>query len=68
VLAAAMQGPLAAVVLIIELTGRADTLIVPILLAVTTATVVARILRAPSIYSARLADPKAATRAPQTSG
>lgn len=55
VLAAAMQGPLAAVVLMLELTRHADGLMVPMLLAVTEATVVARILRAPSIYSARLA-------------
>ena len=54
VLAAAMQGPLAAIVLLLELTHRADALMVPVLLAVVGATVVARILGAPSIYSARL--------------
>jgi CIC family chloride channel protein len=54
VLGAAMQGPLAAVVLLLELTHRADSLMVPILLAVVEATVLARILGAPSIYSARL--------------
>jgi chloride channel protein, CIC family len=54
VLAAAMQGPLAAVVLMLELTRAGDGLMVPILLAVTGATVVARRLGAPSIYSARL--------------
>jgi chloride channel protein, CIC family len=54
VLAAAMQGPLAAVVLLLELTHRSDALMVPILLAVVGATVVARILKAPSIYSARV--------------
>jgi H+/Cl- antiporter ClcA len=54
VLAAAMQGPLAAIVLMIELTRHADALMVPMLIAIVPATVVARIARAPSIYSARL--------------
>jgi H+/Cl- antiporter ClcA len=54
VLAAAMQGPLAATVLVIELAHHSDTLMVPLLLAVTEATIVARRLGAPSIYSARL--------------
>jgi chloride channel protein, CIC family len=54
VLGAAMQGPLAAVVLLLELTHHADALMVPILLAVVEATVLARVLGAPSIYSARL--------------
>ncbi len=54
VLSASMQGPLAAVVLLLELTHHADTLMVPILIAVVEATVLARVLGAPSIYSARL--------------
>ncbi len=54
VLGAAMQGPLAAVVLLLELTHHGDSLMVPELLAVVEATVVARLLGAPSIYSARL--------------
>ena len=54
VLAASMQGPLAAIVLTLELAHFTDTLIVPILLAVTAATVVARRLGLQSIYSARL--------------
>jgi H+/Cl- antiporter ClcA len=49
-----MQGPLAAIVLMIELTRHADALMVPMLIAIVPATVVARIARAPSIYSARL--------------
>ncbi|HEY2161237.1 MAG TPA: chloride channel protein [Solirubrobacteraceae bacterium] len=56
VLAASMQGPLSAVVLILELTHTADGLMVPILLAVAEATIVARVLGAPSIYSARLSE------------
>jgi CIC family chloride channel protein len=55
VLAAAMQGPLSAVVLMLELTRSTGSLTVPLLLAVGEATVVARVLGAPSIYSARLA-------------
>lgn len=54
VLGASMQGPLAAVVLLLELTRGSDALMVPILLAVVEATVLARILGASSIYSARL--------------
>ena len=54
VLAASMQGPLAAVVLLLELTHHGDALMVPVLLAVVEATVLARVLKAPSIYSARL--------------
>ncbi len=54
-LAAAMQGPLAGVVLVLELTRHFDALMVPTLLAVVEATVVSRRLGASSIYSARLA-------------
>jgi CIC family chloride channel protein len=54
VLGAATQGPLAAVVLLLELTHHADSLMVPILLAIVEATVLARVLGAPSIYSARI--------------
>jgi chloride channel protein, CIC family len=54
VLAASMQGPLAAIVLMLELTHHADGLMVPVLLAVAEATIVARLFGAPSIYSARL--------------
>ncbi len=53
-LAAAMQGPLSAVVLALELTRHTDALMVPTLLAVTEATILARRMGAPSIYSARL--------------
>ena len=57
VLAAAMQGPLSATVLMLELTHSTGSLTVPLLLAAGIATVVARLLGAPSIYSARLATP-----------
>ncbi len=54
VLAAGMQAPLAAVVLLLELTHKVDGLMVPMLIAVVEATVVSRLLKARSIYSARL--------------
>ncbi len=62
VLAASMQGPLAATVLMLELAHHTDMLMVPLLLAITLATIVARRLGAPSIYSARLDDPELAPR------
>jgi len=67
VLAAAMQGPLSATVLMLELTHSPGTLTVPLLLAVGLATAVARLLGSPSIYSARLAMPDAvAAPAPES--
>ncbi len=66
VLGASMQGPLAAVVLLLELTHHANALMVPILIAVVEATVLARVLGAPSIYSARLsATPEQTADVPQ---
>lgn len=53
-LAAAMQGPLAGAVLVLELTRHFDALMVPTLVAVVEATVLSRRLGAHSIYSARL--------------
>lgn len=55
-LAAVMQGPLTGAVLILELTRHFDALMVPMLVAVVEATIVARRLGAQSIYSARLAE------------
>ena len=55
-LAAAMQGPLAGAVLMLELTRHIDALMVPMLVAVVLATIVSRRLGAQSIYSARLDD------------
>jgi CIC family chloride channel protein len=54
VLAASTQGPVSALVLIVELTHHVDTLIVPLLLAIAGATVVARALQPRSIYSGRI--------------
>lgn len=53
-LAAAMQGPLAGAVLVLELTRNFDALMVPTLVAVIEATILSRRLGAASIYSARV--------------
>jgi chloride channel protein, CIC family len=68
VLAASMQGPLAASVMIIELAHGSITLMVPVLLAVTGATVVSRLIGAPSIYSARLGEREQVRRRHRDSG
>jgi H+/Cl- antiporter ClcA len=56
VLAATTHGPISAVVLTMELTGRDRSFILPLLLAVGTATVVARSIDRRSIYDARFSD------------
>jgi chloride channel protein, CIC family len=56
VLAATTHGPVSSIVLVMELTGRDRSFILPMLLAVVTATVVARTLDVRSIYDARLSD------------
>jgi CIC family chloride channel protein len=56
VLAATTQGPISTVVLMMELTGRDRSFIAPLLLAVATATLVARTIEPRSIYDARLTD------------
>jgi H+/Cl- antiporter ClcA len=53
-LAAGTQAPLSSLVLVVELTHTADTLIVPIVAAAAGATLVARYVDGYSIYSARL--------------
>jgi H+/Cl- antiporter ClcA len=62
VLAATTQGPISAVVLMMELTGRDRSFIVPMLLAVATATLVSRSIEPRSIYDARLTDAEVETR------
>ncbi len=62
VLAATTQGPISTVVLMMELTGRDRSFIVPLLLAVATATLVARTIEPRSIYDARLTDQEVAAR------
>jgi H+/Cl- antiporter ClcA len=56
VIAATTQGPISAVVLMMELTGRERSFILPMLIAVGTATLVARSIESRSIYDARLND------------
>jgi len=54
VLAATMKAPLSAVVLLFELTNHVTTLVVPLILAITLASLVARQLDSRSIYSCRI--------------
>jgi CIC family chloride channel protein len=62
VLAATTQGPISTVVLLMELTGRDRSFILPLLLAVGTATLVARTIERRSIYDARLTDEEVEAR------
>jgi H+/Cl- antiporter ClcA len=55
-LAATTQGPISTVVLMMELTGYARAAIVPMLLIVAAATLVARNIEPRSVYDARLSD------------
>lgn len=55
-LAATTQGPISAIVLVMELTGFARAAVLPLLFAVTTATLIARTIEPRSIYDARLSD------------
>jgi len=56
------QGPISTAVLMMELTGRDRSFILPLLLAIGTATVVARSIELRSIYDARLTDEEVAQR------
>jgi chloride channel protein, CIC family len=62
VLAATTQGPISTVVLMMELTGQYRSFIVPLLLAVGLATLVARTIEPRSIYDARLSDEEVQAR------
>jgi H+/Cl- antiporter ClcA len=62
VLAATTQGPISTVVLVMELTGRYRSFILPLLLVVGTATLVARTIEPRSIYDARLTDEEVEAR------
>jgi CIC family chloride channel protein len=62
VLAATTQGPISTVVLLMELTGRDRSFILPLLIAVGTATMVARTIEPRSIYDARLSEKEFAAR------
>jgi H+/Cl- antiporter ClcA len=56
VLAATTHGPLSSVVLVMELTGRDRSFILPMLIAVVLATLIARSMDPRSIYDARFSD------------
>jgi H+/Cl- antiporter ClcA len=56
VLAATTQGPISTVVLLMEMTGRDRSFILPMLVAVCAATLVARTIEHRSIYDAKLTD------------
>ena len=62
VLAATTQGPISAVVLMMELTGQDRSFIAPLLLAIVIATLVSRLIEPRSIYDARLTDEEIAQR------
>jgi chloride channel protein, CIC family len=62
VLAATTQGPISAVVLVMELTGQDRSFIAPLLFAVVIATLVSRVIEPRSIYDARLTDEEIAQR------
>jgi H+/Cl- antiporter ClcA len=62
VLAATTQGPISTVVLMIELTGHNRSFIAPLLLAVTSATLVSRLIEPRSIYDAKLTDEQVRAR------
>ena len=63
-LAAATEGPVSAIVTVLELSHHIDLLIVPILVASAGATLVMRITNTPSIYSAKLRKGAARAGAP----
>ena len=65
VLGATTQGPLSAIVLVMELIGRDRSYVVPMIIAVVLATLVSRSIEPRSIYDARLTDEQVrARRAP----
>lgn len=61
-LAATTQGPISTVVLMFELTGHNRSFVAPMLLAVTSATLFARLIEPRSIYDAKLDDKQLADR------
>jgi len=56
VLAATTQGPISAVILMMELTGHVRSLALPMIIAAALATMVSRTIDARSVYDARLSD------------
>ncbi len=68
ILAATTQGPISTVVLMMELTGHARAFIVPMILVVAIATLVARTIEPRSVYDARLSNEDVARRMRQRDG
>lgn len=62
VLSATTQGPISAVVLVMELTGRDRSFVLPLILIAAISTLIARSIDARSIYDARLSDEQIAAR------
>lgn len=56
VLAATTQGPISTMVLMMELTGQDRSFVLPMLLAITLATLISRTIESRSIYDARLTE------------
>ena len=67
-LAASTQGPISAVVLMMELTGYARAAILPMLIIVVTATLIARTIEPRSVYDARLSDDQVRERQRERQG
>lgn len=63
-LAAATQGPVSAIVLMLDLTRHIDAMMVPLMLAVAGAVVTVRLIEPRSIYSSRIHSGQVAARAP----
>jgi H+/Cl- antiporter ClcA len=68
ILAGAMQAPVSAVVLLLELTRRLDSSLLAVLVAVTGSAVVTRLLEPRSIYSARIHAGRALARERESEG
>ena len=62
ILAATTQGPISTIVLLMELTGQYRSFVLPLVLAVGIATLIARTIEQRSIYDARLTDEEVQTR------
>jgi H+/Cl- antiporter ClcA len=62
VLSATTQGPISAIVLLMELTGRDRSFVLPLILIAGMSTLIARSIEYRSIYDARLNDEQVALR------
>jgi CIC family chloride channel protein len=67
-LGAAMQGPISSVILIVELTGHLDALMIPVLIVVTGASLTTSRFELRSIYSAKTEKGMRAAEKPRLSG